>query len=315
MALFLGLDGGGTKTQAVLMDESRRELGRGAGGPCNIATCAPEVVAASVREAVRGVMESARLTGVPKLEAVCAAVAGFTAKGRRAEFGGFLESQFPGAKCRVEPDYVAAYWGASEGAPGVVVIAGTGSVVYGRNEQGVCTRVGGRGFLLGDSGSGFSMGLGALGAALRCRDGRRRPNGPDRKSHRRFVKRVLDKIGAEDQEDLVEWVYRDFTPQRIASLAPSVGAWADNGDEIAIQLLQLAGRDLAAAARQAVEDLGMNAGRTWFWLAGGLWDISQRLEVAFKEKGKNAIWDCTVHTTKPLHDSAYGAALLALTEP
>src|SRR5258708_2768069 len=136
MPYFLGLDGGGTKTAAVIIDESGTELGRGIGGPCNIATCDDATLRASVSGALESAVSNAGFTTEIKFESVCAGVAGYTAKSRRAEFLELIKVLTAANSYRLEPDYVTAYWGATEGEPGIIVSAGTGAVIYGRNEEG-----------------------------------------------------------------------------------------------------------------------------------------------------------------------------------
>src|SRR5690349_3575922 len=153
MRYVLGIDGGGTKTAAVILDEARTERGRGFGGPCNIATCDDATLRASVGDALRGALEGAGLPQEARFASVCAGVAGYTARRRRADFARLLVEIVPAERYRVEPDFVIAYWGATEGEPGIIVSAGTGTAVYGRNAAGEACRVDGRGFLLGDKGS------------------------------------------------------------------------------------------------------------------------------------------------------------------
>src|SRR5438105_2000597 len=115
MEYFLGLDGGGTKTSTVILDSEGRECGRGAGGPCNIATCDESTLNESILSAV---IESRQVAGFPReteFSAVCAGVAGYTAKQRRAEFHKILGKAIPAAHHRLEPDYVTAWWGATGG--------------------------------------------------------------------------------------------------------------------------------------------------------------------------------------------------------
>src|SRR5579872_4300104 len=110
MRYYLGLDGGGTKTAACLLDEEGTERGRGEGGPCNIATCDDATLRASVGRAASGALAAAGLALDAALGGVCAGVAGYTAKRRRAEFARLLAEAVRAEHCRVEPDFVIAYW-------------------------------------------------------------------------------------------------------------------------------------------------------------------------------------------------------------
>ena len=154
-ALLPRVDGGGTKTAACLLDGSRRELGRGRAGPWT-SPLAPSI--GHPRFGPHSHPPSPRFVRAPPrhtLESVCAGVAGYTAKPRRSEFTVLSRNPSPRIATASEPDFVIAWWGATEGKPGIIVSAGTGAVVYGAMEAGESYREDGVGFLLGDLGSGF----------------------------------------------------------------------------------------------------------------------------------------------------------------
>lgn len=308
--VFLGLDGGGTKTEAVIVDSGGAERGRGLSGPCNIATCDDGALRASVRDAMRAALQEAALPLETRFAAVCAGVAGYVDTRRRADFARLLAEVAPADHHWVEPDFVIAYWGATEGEPGIVVIAGTGAVVYGRNAAGEACRVDGRGFLLGDRGSGFQVGAHMLHRTLTRLDSGERPDDLDR--------RLLAHIEAEDADGLVEWVYRDFRPVRIAELASVVGSWAGS-DKDARGIVEAAGAGLAQSAIQALQRLHMQPTEAAFYLLGGLWNIHQAVRAAFqramvgfaRDTWRKRIPAHSLALRAPKHDPAYGAALMA----
>jgi N-acetylglucosamine kinase len=288
----------------VILDERRTELGRGQGGPCNIATCDDDTLRDSVRAATQSALAAAALPPDIRFASVCAGVAGYTAKRRRADFLRLLPRIVPAERHRLEPDFVIAYWGAAEGEPGVIVSAGTGAVAYGRNAEGKTWRVDGRGFLLGDSGSGFDIGRMALWYTARQLD-RDQPLDD-------FSRRVLASIEAQDIEDLIEWVYRDFQAARIAGLAEAVGHWASAGDEIARVYIEQAGYALRRAASAVLRKLQMPVD-TPIYLLGSIWNIGEILLKPFQFGAPRSIRPLPVLTIRPPgHDAAYGAALLAM---
>ncbi len=304
----LGIDGGGTKTAAVILDLERRERGRGQGGPCNIATCDDDTLRASISTATAEALQAADLPADTIFTAVCAGVAGYTAKGRRADFQRLLTDTIPAEAHRVEPDFVIAYWGATEGEPGVIAIAGTGAVVYGRNAAGQTARVDGRGFLLGDMGSGFHVGRSALRQTLRRVD---RGGALEAIDHA-----ILAALPAADGDDVVEWVYRDFSPARVASLAPIVAKLAEEGDRGAAGLLRMAGLHLRQSVRQALRRL--QAGPELpIYLLGGLWRLGEEYRRGFMHGGlyTNQTPDQPADVREARHDAACGAALLAMQPP
>ncbi len=303
MRLYLGIDGGGTKTAAAIVQENGRECGRGAGGSCNIATAEEATLRRSLEEAVGEAMREAGLPAGTRFAGVCAGVAGYTARQRREEFARLLPRIVPAESHRLEPDFVIAYWGASEGEPGVIALAGTGAVLYGRNAAGETCREDGRGFLLGDRGSGFWLGTQALRHTLAQLEADAPPDP--------LARRVLSEIGAQDADDLIQWVYRDFQPIRVARLAGLVGSAAQEGDPDAERLLQEAVEQLCESARRVLHRLSLPAGSAPIFPLGGVWSIHPGMKAAFARL-LSAREARPVTLREPLHDPAYGAALLAL---
>jgi N-acetylglucosamine kinase-like BadF-type ATPase len=313
MRYYLGLDGGGTKTAAVILDENRRETGSGFGGPCNIATGDDAALAVSVKQATESALKSAGLPRDTRFAGVCAGVAGYTAKSRRVEFSRILADCIPADSHRVDPDFAIAYWGASNGEPGIIVIAGTGAGVFGRTADGKTARADGRGYILGDRGSGFRMGLQALKRIVQFEE--------EQIPHLSLSRQILDSIGAADLDDVVEWLYRDFTPSRVAALMEVLAAAGEEGDPEARHILRSGARALAnGSVRLVARKLGIDEGPLRLYLAGGIWDGSPYYRTAFERAiiGPGGNWKPTpspVEILEPLNDAAYGAALLALSSP
>jgi N-acetylglucosamine kinase-like BadF-type ATPase len=157
---------------------------------------------------------------------------------------------------------VALVAGAGE-APGIVLIAGTGSIAYGRDGSGRAARAGGWGYLLGDEGSGFWIGRRALSAIVRAADGR----GPATQ----LAELVMDSLKLVRPSDLIrETYYRDLRRTAIAGLAPLVEQARDDGDAVAAEILKQAAAELTAAAASVVTKLGMRGEVFPTILAGGI---------------------------------------------
>jgi glucosamine kinase len=168
-ALYLGIDGGQTQTKAVVADGTGRVLGRGLGGPSNHveAPGGRERLRQAVLESTAGALRSAGLGDLDTVT-IAAVYCGMTGE---ADFKtDVITPLFPGVVVRVEHDAPAALAGATLGAPGIVVIAGTGSVVFGENAEGVVARTGGWGYVFGDEGSGFGLARDGVRAALDALD-------------------------------------------------------------------------------------------------------------------------------------------------
>ena len=239
MRLFLGVDGGQSSTKALIGDDAGRLLGTGVGGPCNHVGAAEgrEKLARAVRESVALALGQAGVEqqGV-QFEAAC-----FGMSGGPADKQAILREVVPARKVIVTYDAPIALAGATAGQPGVVTIAGTGSIAFGRNAAGETARAGGWGFLFGDEGSGFDIGRQALRAALRFEEGW----GPRTALHRA----LLDAAGAADANALMHRLYTPEWPrQRVAALAQLVDTVAQAGDTAARDILLNAAQQLATLA-------------------------------------------------------------------
>lgn len=311
--LALGLDAGGTKTAAVMVDEMGVERGRGIGGPGNIATSDEATLTRSVREAVEAACAQAGIVASEAhFEAVCAGVAGYSLEERRIAFQALLSRQIPARAVRLEPDYVAAFWGATLGEPGILLIAGTGSVAYGRNAQGEACKEDGLGYLLGDCGSGFDLGLHLIKQTLdRMQEG----------ADNAISAAVRQATGATRIEALLQWVYGSFSPGRVASLAPIAGQLAEQGDPIARYYLAEMARRLRLTVRKVRHRLSLERDTPVYPL-GGLWQLGAFFRQEFEEPIWTGEGDYRLEPeplaagrftlAQPRYDAAFGAAYLAL---
>ncbi len=246
--LFLGIDGGQTSTTAWIGDETGRVLGTGRAGPCNHARAARSPIPCPFRRRSRPWCWSARRA----VGSACAAAglapeaASFEAaclglSGGPEEKEALLRELVQARRWRLTHDADVALSGATGGGPGVIVIAGTGSIAFGRNAEGKTARAGGWGYIFGDEGGAFDLVRQALRAALRHEEGWGPPTA--------LRQALLDATGASNANDLLHRFYGDEYPrQRIAALAPLVGECALNGDAVALELLHQAGQQLATLA-------------------------------------------------------------------
>ena len=311
MNYFLGIDGGGTKTAALILAEDGTEVGRGVGGSGNIAVNDDATLARSLRDAVDGAWRDAGRATSDRFAGVCAGMAGYSVEGRRIAFEALLRREVTADAYRIEPDYLIAYWGATEGEPGIVVIAGTGAVSFGRNAEGETRREDGLGFLLGDRGSGFNLGLYALRYTLK----RMQEGGEDA-----LTAAVIAHTGARSQNEILQWIYGNFSPARVASLAPIVGELAEGGDTAARNLVAEMARRLRHAVRQIRHSLWLPRDTPVYPL-GGLWQLGAFFRAEFTDPqwrgdsetplAAEALPGGRFVLAQPRHDAAYGAALLA----
>jgi N-acetylglucosamine kinase-like BadF-type ATPase len=239
MTYFLGVDGGQSGTTALIGDESGRVLGRGEAGPCNHAG-AEEGRAKLERAVTASVAAACRQAGldvaVIHFEAAC-----FGMSGGPEDKAAILGSILRVGRLTVTNDAVIALAGAAETGQGIVTIAGTGSIAFGRNSEGRSARSGGWGYVFGDEGSAFDIVRQALRAALRMEEGW------GAQTALRAV--VLDATGSGNANEAMHRLYAaDWPRDRTATLAPLVDAAAVAGDAVAIEILTNAAAQLAMLA-------------------------------------------------------------------
>jgi len=239
MKLFLGVDGGKSSTIALVGDETGRVTGAGSAGPSNHAS-GEEGRAKLVRAVEESVAAACRQAGVDfrevQFEAACL---GFS--GGPEDKQALVAQTVRAGHLVVTTDAVVALAGATGGDPGVIVIAGTGSIGFGRNGAGKTARAGGWGYIFGDEGSGFDLARQGLRAALRYEEGW----GPATK----LLAMLLEAGGAKSANDLLHRFYTaEFSRPRIAALGPVVERAAAEGDQVAGGIVRKAAAELALLA-------------------------------------------------------------------
>ncbi|MFB3829014.1 MAG: N-acetylglucosamine kinase [Bryobacteraceae bacterium] len=246
MRLFLGVDGGQSSTTALIGAEDGRVLGAGSGGPCNHAGAEEGrgKLARAVADSVGEACARARLDpAAVEFEAAC-----FGMSGGPEDKGEILAAILRARKVIVTNDAVIALSGAAAGAPGIITIAGTGSIAFGRNAQGRTMRAGGWGYIYGDEGGGFDIARQALRAALRFEEGW----GPETALRGAF----LEAVGTKDANGILHLFYTPEWPRsRVARLAPLVDRLAEAGDTAAREVLERAAAELAGLAAAVRREL------------------------------------------------------------
>ncbi|MBX5450466.1 BadF/BadG/BcrA/BcrD ATPase family protein [Thermogemmatispora sp.] len=232
---YLGVDGGGSKTLAIVVDRHGRERGRALAGRANYVSVGQEEAIRQVRQAAERALQAAGATSRPR--AAWIGLAGLDRPADHAVLSPPLASLAEQVYVTNDAELPLA---ALEQAIGVVLIAGTGSIALGRDACGRVCRAGGWGYLLGDEGSGYDIGRQALQAAARAADGR----GP----HTSLLPRILAYWGLERAEDLLGVVYHGQETAAIAQLATCVFAAAREGDPVARRIVGNAAAELALAA-------------------------------------------------------------------
>lgn len=270
--LLLAIDGGQTSTKALLARIDGTILGNGVGGPSDHFHIEGGVE--KNRRAILGAIDSVlAATGVEpdQIVAVAFGLTGAPAGSRAHEIVEEIvgERLTPG-QITVVPDMVSNLAGASGGEPGVVLISGGGSIGYGITIDGTTAVAGGYGYLLGDEGSAFDIGLRAIAAATRAADLRAEPTA---------LQAVVKEHFEIDRERDLPWVvYRaGFSRERISLLAPKVAAAAETGDTAAIDILRTAGEELALTALGVMRQLFAPGTPVAVYLTGGVFKAGDLL--------------------------------------
>ncbi len=263
--IVAGIDGGATRTRAVIAAADGTILGSGAGGPSNYDNVGTDVAAASIREAVHAARAQARLGNEP-LTSMFLGMAGVVSATDRATIIRMVtDAQLaaPGV-VTVDHDIRIAHAGGLGGGEGIVLIAGTGSSSYGRTRDGRHHRTG-WGFLLDDRGSGYFLGLQAMIATVMEADGRG--------GQTSLSGTVRSLFGISDIDDILRAVYHAGVPvAQIASLAPAVIEAGESGDAVAINILATGARELARMVETVARALGFTGRPFPVTMVGGLVD-------------------------------------------
>lgn len=270
MPLFLGIDGGGTKTRCIVGDE-KAVLGAGTGSGCNVLrvgeACAQDSLSGAIHEACVQAGVSPR-----QIARTCAGISGAADDGI-ASLVQRLLIEIVGGAIEVVGDMEVALEGAFDGGAGIIVIAGTGSIAYGRNARGEKARAGGWGRVVSDEGSGHWIAVKSLAAALRTRDEGKSSD---------LLAALMSALEAKTAEDLVIRLNAD--PIRdYASLFPVVLTRADAGDKIAAEVLQSAGRELAKLAEILVKRLFETSEEVSVATHGGVFASSAVVKESFQQ--------------------------------
>ncbi|HEX6558954.1 MAG TPA: BadF/BadG/BcrA/BcrD ATPase family protein, partial [Longimicrobiales bacterium] len=235
MTYFIGIDGGGTHTTALLTDAEGNEITRLQGDAGLVDVLDPEAGAHKLADLASATLAQARVNA--RASAIVCALAGAGREPERTRLEQSLSAQGLAESVHVITDFEAALHDAFGDGSGILLIAGTGSSAWGRNSDGREARAGGWGHIVGDEGSGYALGLAALRQCMREYDGR----GADEE----WVKLVLGHTYQASPELLVRWAAA-ASKADIAALAPVVFEAAERGNASARLVMLAAAHDLAA---------------------------------------------------------------------
>ena len=262
--LFLGIDGGGTHTVALLArtGDPFEILGRGQAGPSNVHAVGTERALQALEEAVNRAFAAAKLEKM-QTGAACLGLAGADRATEKVILLDWAHRTRLAKQVEVTNDAALLLAAGTPEGWGVALVAGTGSIAFGRDSTGKIARAGGWGYLLGDEGGGYALTSAGLQAVARAADGR----GPETLLTAAF----LEKLGLKQPSELIQAIYQGGRDRAsLAALAPVVLAAADADDSVARELVDSAAAQLSRMVEAVVSALGLKRAAVPLALAGGV---------------------------------------------
>lgn len=298
----IGVDGGGTKSELVLIDKLGNYIGRAKVGSSNYQAIGGEKLKENL---LTGFAELMKATNVSdqKIDHIFLGLAGAGRESDRKEIKALFEdTEFQG-KVTVDSDAIVALSGAFGTAPGIIIISGTGAICFGKNDEGKVERSGGWGYLLGDEGSGYYIGRKAIMAALKHFDGR---------GEKTDLRPALEKhFNLQSIELIIPQIYQNKIDRiGIAKLAPIVFDYANKGDTVSEEIIRQTGRELGKLAKAVAEKLNFSNEEIRVALIGSIFKQKEMLMNDISKELYEISWN--VEISDPLFNPEFGAALMAL---
>ncbi|HET9698933.1 MAG TPA: BadF/BadG/BcrA/BcrD ATPase family protein [Terriglobales bacterium] len=269
MPLYLGIDGGGTKTTCAVGDDMS-VLAVASGPGSNVIRLGEAQARAGLHAAISKACCDAGVSPL-RVQSVCVGAAGATSADINATVKNWVRQVLPNAEVTVVGDMVIAMEATLHGHPGVIVISGTGSICYGRNERAQTARAGGWGFQVSDEGSGQWIGRTAVSDSLRAMDSARETI---------LMARILQQWQLSSPEELVKHANSSPAPN-FAELFPAVQQAADVRDPLAGEVLARAGAELSQLALIVLHRLWQPNETVRIGIAGGVLAHSSQVRRAF----------------------------------
>ena len=299
---FLGVDGGASKTAAIVTDETGRPLGRGMSGGSNHLRVGIEQATRNVERAVNIALVEAGIA-IRQIEYAYCGIAGSDHPAHHERVVEALSVFFPGGNFIVDTDARIALTGAVGFGAGVVIISGTGSVAFGRNARQEEGRAGGWGPTLGDEGSGYAIARDGLSAIVRAHDGRDQATAMTDLLCREYLMC--------EPADLPRFVYATTThADDIARFGRLVIEAAGTGDPVAVDILDRAGRELGECVLAVARRLSMTGDDFPVAYVGGAFHAGELLLEPMRRTVTAEAPKATL--IKPLRSPVEGAAMMAV---
>ena len=300
----LGIDGGGTKTHAVIIDESGQLCGTGLSGPSNYDDVGVDTAQTNLEQAIDTARQMAGLPQIP-YAAVFLGMAGVVSPTDRDIIRNIaLDLNLASSETiGVDHDCRIALAGGLSGRPGLVQIVGTGSSTFGMNKVGEGWRAGGWGQLISDEGSSYWLGVEAMRSAVRAFDGRI--------GDTTLLEKVQTHLDLAHMNDIMHRIYvTGLSRAELAGLAPLVIQAAREGDKVALKLIDQGTQDLAECVLAVAKRLGFASGSCELAMTGGLFRAGDIFEQPFQKAVQAKLPHC--HIIPAELPPVLGAGVLSL---
>lgn len=298
---IVGIDGGGTGTVGILTTETGRHLAEVQLGPSNYHVVGEAKTQAVLKSVVKELCEKA---GIPAIGSIhfCLGMAGLGRAEDKKIIGRICDELGISKNRRIlTHDAHIALVGGTEKQHGVIIISGTGAIVYGINADGKEARASGWGYLLGDEGSGYDIAMRGLRAIARAADGRG--------DSTELTNRILDRLKLDEPSNLIRWAHA-ASRDEIAQLAEVVFDTAGTMDTVASEIVDAAAGELVCAAESVIKQLEFIEPFD-IVLSGGNFIHQPVFADKFRQRFTRIQPEASVRL--PKHEPAYGAVLLAQT--
>ena len=295
---IIGIDGGGTKTTGILATATGQHLAQVQSGPANYHVVGEAKTQAVLENIVRELHQKA---GIPPTSAVrfCLGMAGLGRPADREVIGKICDELGIYQNRILTHDAHIALVGGTEKQEGIIVISGTGAIVYGIHTDGREARASGWGYLLGDEGGGYDIAIKGLRSVARAAD--------SRGGQTELTDRILNKLELNEPSELIRWTHA-ASRDTIAQLAEVVFDTAKTADGVAECIVDEAADELVCAAVSVIKQLKFTEPFD-IVLSGG--NLMHQTLFADKLRHQFASIQPEASVQLPKHEPAYGAVLLA----
>lgn len=301
---FIAIDAGGTKTDVVWFTESGKVISRVKGKAANPNGLPPDRVKNNLQDIFRKLL--AHHTDYSQIKNIFAGFAGGSHPKEQHHIKALLEEILPfKTYIKVNHDAVNALWSGTHGKPGLVLIAGTGSIVYGITEEQDSFRVGGWGYLVGDEGSGFDIGRQAVVSVLKAHDGRGKET--------YLTQLIMTHFDVHTVPDLIPIVYQGGK-SILSSLVPLVvEAIKEEDDQVALNIIDQSAKQLADLVHAGINKFKKSPQQLVF--VGGLHHLGELILTPLKKYLGNHEFDIILPTEPPVYGAAIECLLMEGIEP